>query len=208
MSDKCQATVDEYGDVRDGMQLYLAFQLQFGLDGTLSDSHALEYESILERRYEKNYPGGLLNFVNEKMTAYAQLEQMGQVFSDATKQRALMMKIYIPGHNLEVYNHLQTLPSFRRCCEYLLKSLTLDDVIHKGEARRRANLAIQDEPDYSILDDDQMIRILLARKDIPPNMQIPDELFRCIPREAVKDFLTNRKQLIEDEPGRRGSDGK
>ena len=207
MSDKCQATVDEYADVRDGMLLYLSFQQQFGLDGTLSDSHALEYESILERRYEKNYPGGLLTFVNEKMTAYAQLEQMGQVYSDATKQRALMMKIYIPGHNLEVYNHLQTLPSFRSCCEYLLKSLTLDNVIHQGEARRRATLATVDEPDHSRLDDEREIQALLARKDLPPNLQIPDELFRCIPRDALKEFLLNRKRLVEGESGRRGGDG-
>ena len=207
MNDKCKAIVDEYSDVRDGMQLYVVFQQMFGVDGTLADSHAIGYEAVLERRYTKNYPGGMVRFVNDRVNAYAELEQMGEVYSDGTKQRALMNKLYIPGHNRDLYDHLQTLTSFRKCCDYLMRTVTLDNVIHKGEARRRANLVAQDNPTTPDTLDDLMIQALLARKDVPANLQIPDELFKCIPRESLKAFFDNRSKLIDAESGRRGGGG-
>ena len=65
-------------------------------------------------------------------------------------------------------------------------------------------MATNDEPTSHSTLNDLTIQALLARKDVPEDFQLADELFGCIPRDLIRTFLDNRAKLIDAKSGSRG----
>lgn len=193
--------IEKHSKRSDGVRCWRDLCEEFGMGG---DRMVLisKHENTVSRQFNDDYPGGLVQYLEDIQHAYAEMEMLKAPVPDWKKFQTLMSKILIKDKTEWAISHCQSQyygkeKSFDQACKYLRGMyLRIDDSV-RNESKRHARYASAEAQQQALA-----IAAMLTQQG--SNLEVPKALWDAFREQTKQMVIEDRRTARQKEKSKEG----
>ena len=213
-SNTARKFLNAHRNTRDGILVWLDLVKNQDKDGNVQ-VHEAKLESKTRRTYDRNYKGGLIQYLEDVSDGFAGLEEIGNSYTEKQKMQTLLNNLHFDSGDKYLISHCRnTFSTFQQCYEYLRSEATQREEEAMTLGRRKANKSSTETSEknpssapappseWASAVERYLFKISSNSKD--PRFRIPTEawdlLVGIVGIDKLKEFMKKRDAIIVSQP--------